>query len=167
MHLITAAAMACSWCVCSLAKDQPSVDRQGRAQTCTAWLLCLQGSEARSQVLSCHEPFNMQSLHQAAQAHAAMKRPRLQVPQMTATVGSAGLLQAQNALQHLAAAAAAGGPNAPSMPLQQLQAMQAAAAAAQQQQFQQQQQQQQPALPAQPIRLVSSVQPEQLHGCVL
>jgi hypothetical protein len=99
----------------------------------------------------------MQSLHQAAQAHAAMKRPRLQVPQMTATVGSAGLLQAQNALQHLAAAAAAGGPNAPSMPLQQLQAMQAAAAAAQQQQQQQlqQQQQQQLAPPQQPSRLVS------------
>lgn len=91
----------------------------------------------------------MQSLHQAAQAHAALKRPRMQVPQMTTTVGQAGLLQAQNALQHLAAAAAAGGPNAPTMPLQQLQAMQAAAAAVQQQQ-QQQLQQQQLAPPLQP-----------------
>lgn len=99
---------------------------------CTHWMehVCVssQGSEARAQVLSVHDTFNVQQLHQAAQQHA-LKRQRVMqgVPQLA---GTAGLIQAQNALQQLAAAAAAGGSNAPSMPLQQLQALQAAAAAA-------------------------------------
>lgn len=82
-----------------------------------------QGSEARAQVLSLQEPFHIQQLHQAA-AQNALKRQRLQISQAgIQQPTSAGLLQAQNAYQQLAAAAAAGGQPAQVMqPLQQLQA---------------------------------------------
>lgn len=88
-------------------------------------LALLQGSEARAQVLSIQEPFNMHQLHQAAAQHA-LKRPRLQIPQASMQQPtSAGLLQAQT-YQQLAAAAVAGGQAAQAMqPLQQLQALSA------------------------------------------
>eukprot|EP00775_Hariotina_reticulata_P006431 gene6430-biopygen8230 len=71
------------------------------------------GSEARAQVLSLADPYSHSQIHQVAAQHAAaaaaaaaLKRPRLQVMQPSA---STALLQAQSAaLQQLAAAAGTG-----------------------------------------------------------
>jgi hypothetical protein len=89
---------------------------------------CMQGSEARAQVISHHgDPFGLHSASMAAAAAAqqqALKRPRLQMSQQPLLQQqglSAGLMQ-----QQLAAAVSMGPSAAALQPLQQLQAYTAA-----------------------------------------
>lgn len=86
---------------------------------------CVQGSEARAQVISHHgDPFGLHSASMAAAQQQALKRPRLQMSQQP-------LLQQQglsaNLMQQQLAAAVSMGPSAAGLqPLQQLQAYTAA-----------------------------------------